>query len=86
MVSIGAVAIRWVLDQPGVAAAIVGARDRRHLADVIASLSIGLDNADRARIEAVLASAPGPSGDVYALERIKGGRHAAIMRYNLQQG
>ncbi|HTM34709.1 MAG TPA: aldo/keto reductase [Vicinamibacterales bacterium] len=85
-VSIGAVAIRWVLDQPGVAAAIVGARDRRHLADVIASLSIVLDDADRARIGAVLASAPGPSGDVYALERIKGGRHAAIMRYNLQQG
>ena len=24
-------------------------------------------------------------GDVYALERVKGGRHAAIMRYNLQR-
>jgi aryl-alcohol dehydrogenase-like predicted oxidoreductase len=85
-VSIGAVAIRWALDRPGVAGAIVGARDRRHLADVIASLSIVLDDQDRARIEAVLASALGPNGDVYTLERIKGGRHAAIMRYNLQQG
>ena len=33
-VGIGAVAIRWVLDQPGVAGVIVGARHARHLADI----------------------------------------------------
>ena len=29
--------------------------------------------------------AHGPEGNVYALERIKGGKHAAIMKYNLNQ-
>jgi aryl-alcohol dehydrogenase-like predicted oxidoreductase len=81
---IGAVAIRWVLDQPGVTGVIVGARHRRHLGDVLASASLALDGEDRARIDRVLRSALGPPGDVYALERVKGGRHAAIMRYDLQ--
>lgn len=34
----------------------------------------------------VLERAKGPLGDVYQLERLKGGRHAAIMRYNLNEG
>jgi aryl-alcohol dehydrogenase-like predicted oxidoreductase len=82
---IGAVAIRWVLDQPGVAGVIVGARHAAHLADTLASLSVSLDAEDRERLAAVLASATGPAGGVYAIEREKGGRHAAIMRYDLQR-
>jgi hypothetical protein len=31
----------------------------------------------------VLSRAKGPHGDVYALEREKGGRHARIMKYEL---
>ena len=27
----------------------------------------------------------GPAGDTYGLERAKGGRHASIMKYNLNQ-
>ena len=37
--TIGAVAIRWVLDQPGVAGVIVGARHARHLRRRLASLA-----------------------------------------------
>ena len=37
-VGIGAVAIRWVLDQPGVSGVIVGARHARHLDQTIAGL------------------------------------------------
>jgi aryl-alcohol dehydrogenase-like predicted oxidoreductase len=84
-VSIGAVAIRWVLDRPGVAAVIVGARHARHLESTLQATSLTLDAEDVARIAAVQASAIGPSGEVYGLERTAGGRHAAIMRYNLQR-
>jgi aryl-alcohol dehydrogenase-like predicted oxidoreductase len=84
-VSIGAVAVRWVLDRPAVAAVIVGARHRRHLAATGRAFDLRLDDDDRARIAAVQGTARGPGGDVYALERLRGGRHAAIMRYNLQQ-
>ena len=38
---------------------------------------------DEAAITAVLAERPPLAGDVYDLEREKGGRHAAIMRYDL---
>jgi aryl-alcohol dehydrogenase-like predicted oxidoreductase len=84
-VTIGAVAVRWVLDQPGVAGVIVGARHARHLPATLASCALTLDAHDLARIASVQASAAGPSGEVYGLERARDGRHAAIMRYNLQQ-
>jgi aryl-alcohol dehydrogenase-like predicted oxidoreductase len=84
-VGIGAVAIRWMLDQPGVAGVIVGARHARHLDQLLAADSLTLDEADRASIRALQARGAGPAGDVYALERMKGGRHASIMRYTLNR-
>ena len=80
---IGSVAMRWVLDQPGVAGIIVGARHARHLDSIEAALSLHLTAADRDAIAAIQAGAPGPQGEVYALERIKDGAHASIMRYTL---
>lgn len=79
----GAVAIRWTLDRPHVAGAIVGARHRGHLEATLAALRLRLDAGDRARLDALLAHAPGPAGEVYALERVPGGRHARIMKTNL---
>jgi len=84
-VGMGAVALRWVLDQPGVAGVIVGARHARHLAETIQAWTVALDADDHARIARVQSAAPGPVGDVYDLERIKGGPHAAIMRYTLNR-
>ena len=84
-VGIGAVAIRWVLDQPAVAGVIVGARHARHLDQLRAADSLRLDDTDRARIQAIQARGTGPAGDVYGLERVKGGRHASIMRYTLNR-
>lgn len=83
--SIGAVALRWVLDQPGISAAIVGARHARHLPGTLAALALTLTDAERTELAAALGDGPGPLGDVYALEREKGGRHAAIMRYGLNR-
>ena len=80
------VAMRAMLDKPGVAAIIVGAVNRDHLADHIAVASLMLDDADRAAIAAVTARRKGPAGDVYELERDKTGRHGRIMKYNLNVG
>jgi len=83
--TIGAVAIRWVLDQPGVAAVIVGARHARHLEQIRKACVLALDDADRLEIARVQSASSGPDGEVYALERVKGGKHASIMRYGLQK-
>jgi aryl-alcohol dehydrogenase-like predicted oxidoreductase len=84
-VGIGAVAIRWVLDQPGVAGVIVGARDARRLEDTVQACTLALDAEDHGAIARVQAAARGPAGEVYGLERVKGGPHAAIMRYSLNR-
>jgi aryl-alcohol dehydrogenase-like predicted oxidoreductase len=84
-VSIAAVATRWVLDQPHVAGAIIGARYAEHLPDNLAVFRFALDAADRAAIAALLAQHPGPQGDFYALERDRTGPHGRIMKYELNR-
>jgi aryl-alcohol dehydrogenase-like predicted oxidoreductase len=84
--SIGAIAIRWVLDQPEVAGVIVGARHARHLGEIRKACELALEDADREEIARVQSAWSGPQGEVYGLERVKGGRHAAIMRYGGQRG
>ena len=84
--SIAAVAARFVLDKPQVAAALVGAKDSRHLDDTLAIFSLRLDAEDRSRIAAIAAAARGPRGDCYDLERDKDGSHARIMQMNQNTG
>lgn len=84
-VSITAVATRWVLDQPHVGGAIVGARYADHLPDNLAVFRFALDAADRAAIDALLTAHPGPQGDFYALERDRTGPHGRIMKYELNR-
>jgi len=83
--SIANVATRWVLGQPQVAAAIVGARDATHLRENLGVFSLSLGPQDQREIDKMLEQYPGPPGDVYQLERDRRGRHAAIMRYNLNR-
>lgn len=84
--TIGAVALRCVLDEPCVSAVIVGARNAAHVPATLAALQIAFTYDERRRIDALVAGRSGPAGDVYALERVVGGRHAAIMRTNLNAG
>jgi aryl-alcohol dehydrogenase-like predicted oxidoreductase len=84
--AIAPVAIRWVLDRPAVAAAIVGARYADRLDDTLAAFRIRLGPEDLAAIDAVLARASGPAGDTYTLERDRDGPHGRIMKYNLNKG
>jgi len=69
-VSIANVATRWVLDQPAVAAVIVGARlgESEHRADNLRTFALAFDDEDRRGIDAALAAArpiPGDCGDEY---------------------
>lgn len=82
---IASVASRWMLDAPGVAGVIVGARNRAHLARNLAIPDIALTAADRAAIQAVLDRAHKVPGEVYELERDRTGKHGSIMKYNLNK-
>ena len=69
-VSIANVATRWVLEQPAVAAVIVGARlgEREHRDDNLKLFAFALDNDDRVQLEAAFAKTkriPGDCGDEY---------------------
>jgi aryl-alcohol dehydrogenase-like predicted oxidoreductase len=83
-VSLASVAIRYVLDKPGVAVAIVGARDTTHLDDLAQTVS--LDDVDREAIARAVSQAPGPRGDCYDLERVEDGPHGMIMWKNQNTG
>ena len=80
---IATVASRWALDRPGVAATIVGARNRSHLPANLAIADLRLDADDHHTIEAVRSAMRVPPGDVYALERDRDGPHGSIMKYGL---
>ncbi|KNZ34402.1 MAG: aldo/keto reductase [Methylibium sp. NZG] len=84
-VGIATIATRWVIDQPGVAAAIVGSRYADHLASTLAVFGLRLDAQDHALLAPVLAAHPGLQGDTYTAERDKAGRHGRIMKYNLNK-
>ncbi len=84
-VSISTVALRWLLEQPRVAAAIVGTSRRNRVRQYLAAFSFSLDSDDKDLIEPILARRAGPRGDVFGLEREPGSKHAAIMRYNLNR-
>jgi len=84
-VRISTVALRWLLERPRAAAAIVGVSRRDRVAQNLAAFSFRLDSEDRGLIDAVLERRAGPHGDVFGLERESGGKHAAIMRTNLNR-
>ena len=80
---IATIASRFVLDQPQVAAVIVGATNRAHLNANAGLSNVHLDQGDRSRITALLGHLRPIEGDVYDLERDRTGRHGSIMKYNL---
>ena len=84
-VSLSSVAIRWVLDQPGVAAAVVGARYADRLDSTLQVFSFQLDAQDHALLDPILDACPGPAGEPYSLERDKSGPHGRIMKYDLNK-
>lgn len=84
-VSAANVAVRWVLERPPVAAAIVGARTAAHARSNARAFGFALDARDHDALAAVLARSRGPRGDVFGLERQPRGRHAAILKTDLNR-
>ncbi len=78
-------AIAAVLAEPGVVAAIVGMSRPDRMRAAAAAAHVRLSESNRRALRQLAATAPGPMGDCFELERIKGGRHAAVMKYDLNQ-
>ncbi len=82
-VGISTVSMLYTLSRPEVAAAIVGTRNAKHVADLEKLLQTKLTNEDIAQIEAYINEFPTVDGDCFDLERLDGSKHRAIMRMNL---
>ncbi|MGQ7845849.1 aldo/keto reductase [Granulosicoccus sp. 3-233] len=82
-VPLSAVATSYMLQQPQVAATIIGARTAANIGNTLASAAVCLDESQNASIEAVTSQRRGPLGNVYALEKDRNGPHGRIMKYNL---
>jgi aryl-alcohol dehydrogenase-like predicted oxidoreductase len=85
-VSLATTAIRWVLDRPAVAAAIVGASRKKRAAGSRALWSPQWSGESWDELRQVLRRYPGPGGEVYGLERDPEGPHMAILRMGLNRG
>jgi aryl-alcohol dehydrogenase-like predicted oxidoreductase len=82
-VALPAVALRYVLDRPGVAAVITGLDSQRQAEEAIRAMEMRFEGEDIVVLEEALAETKIPSGPVYGLERDREGPHGLIMRYNL---
>jgi len=84
-VGIAEIATKYILQKSMVAAAIIGARNRRHLEKLQTLDRFELSEADLNNIASIVSKSKGPKGPFYALERDKTGKHGAIMKYNLNE-
>lgn len=84
-VGIAEIATQYILQKPGVAAVILGARNADHLEKIKSLRSFTLTGEDIEAIHAVTDKARGPAGPVYGLERDREGKHGRIMNYNLNK-
>lgn len=79
------VAVRWLLERPQVAAVLMGTRNADHLAPNLEVFRFDLDEEDREILGEVLRRAGGPLGEPFSLEREPEGRHAVIMKTDLNR-
>ncbi len=78
-----AVALRWLLARPTVAAAMVGTFHGEHFAANLDALSLVLAERDGKEIETAIGRLDDLEGDVFGLERVADGPHSRIMWKNL---
>lgn len=82
--TLAAIAARWVLDQSMVGAIILGVGRQSRAAENAAIIKLQLDDEDYQCIHAHLNEQTIPPGDMFDLERDETGRHAQIIRTDLQ--
>jgi hypothetical protein len=73
------------MQKPRVAAAIVGSRNARYLVNTSKLFTFELDSDDLSAIRRQVSQTDGLLGEVYGIERIKEGKHAGIMKYDLNK-
>lgn len=83
--SLASIASAYILSRPAIAGVIIGAVNTHHLAQNAALTEIKLTATDLAELQAVQAKQRALTGDCYALERERKGKHGRIMRYNLNK-
>lgn len=84
-VSVSDVAVKYVLQKEQVAAVILGSRNAQHIQDTVKIFSFDLSKKEMDEISKISNENNGLSGDIYGLERAKGGKHGAVMKYNLNK-
>lgn len=84
--SISAIAVRWVLDQPGVGAVILGTGNTSRAKQNVSLSSLQLADEDRKALADLLRTQTVPPGDMYDLERDFDGPHTKIIKMNLNNG
>lgn len=84
-VGISQVASRYILHQYGVAAAIVGIRNSRHVEDNARIFSFDLTESEIDTIRNFLAPYPVLDGEPFELERTIGSKYRNIMKMNLNE-
>ncbi len=84
-VSIPHVASRYILDQQGVGAAIVGVRNSRHVESNTKFFSFDLDEEEIDEIRSFINQFGMPEGEPFQLERTVGSKYRNIMWMNLNE-
>lgn len=84
-VSIANVATRYILDQEGVAAVIIGTRSSRHVASNQRIFEFALSPQEIEEIRGFLAASPILPGEPFELERTEGSVFRGIMKMNLNE-
>jgi len=84
-VEIAHVATKYIMNQPGVAATIIGTRSSRHVQSNERIFSFELEPADLAEIRGFLANYPNLEGEPFELERTPGSKFRNIMKMNLNE-
>lgn len=84
-VSISQVAVRFILDQDMVAAAVIGVRNSRHVEDNDRIFSFTLTAEEKQLLRDLMDSYPTPEGEPFELERTVGSRYRSIMHMNINE-
>lgn len=84
-VSISNVATKYILNQPGVGAVMVGTRNSKHVEDNARIAEFDLTDEEMAMITSFINKFPTPEGEPFTLERTPGSRYRNIMKMNLNK-
>ena len=78
-------AVKYILDQPGVGAVMVGCRNSKHVEDNARLAEFDLTDEELQSIRDFISKYPTPEGEPFTLERTPGSRYRNIMKMNLNK-